>query len=171
MESDRWSEPGTYGFCQTTGKKYIRSCCGKVGVTPACVTSEGEGVAECFKTHHLFFDNDLEKSGGENTWSSTFVTSQGTPGPGKTDGTGVSPEMRVIPLLPDRPGVQNIWCKSAAENKPLINNTSVLKDQAGEGARQLPPRNLPGRAGKRAQEITLPSLPAMQASIITSNQA
>lgn len=171
IESDRWSKLGTYGFCQTTGKKYIRSCCGKVGVTSVGVTSEGKEAAECFKTYHFFFDNDLQKSGGENTWSSTFATSQGALAPGKTDGTRVSPEMRVIPLLPDLRGVQNRWCKSPSENKPLINNISVLKDQAGEGARLLPPRNLAGRAGEAPGEITLAPLPAMQASIIRSNQA
>lgn len=80
--------------------------------------------------------------------------------------------MIVIPPLPDHRGVQNVWCKSPSENKPLINNISALTDWAGEGARQLPLRNLAGRAGGRARgEITLPSLPAMQASIITSNQA
>lgn len=101
-----------------------------------------------------------------------FVTSQGTLVPGKTDGTRVSPAMIVIPLLPDHRGVQNIWCKSPSENKPLINHISVLKDQAGEAARQLPP-NLAGRAEQEKGQGTdpCPSLPAVQASIITGNQA
>jgi len=56
--------------------------------------------------------------------------------PGKTDGTQVSSEMIVIPLLPDLCGVQNIWYKSLSENKSLINNISLLKDQVGEHASQ-----------------------------------
>lgn len=56
--------------------------------------------------------------------------------PGKTDGTQVSSEMILIPLLPDLCGVQNIWYKSLSENKSLINNFSLLKDQVGESASQ-----------------------------------
>lgn len=41
-------------FVRQQGKKYIRSCCGKVGATPVWVTSEGEEAAECFKTYHVF---------------------------------------------------------------------------------------------------------------------
>lgn len=62
-----------------------------------------------FQNLSFFFDNDLEKSGPENIWYSTFLTSQVTLVPGKTDGTQVSSEMIVNPLAPDLCGVQNIW--------------------------------------------------------------
>lgn len=72
--------------------------------------------------------------------------------PGKTDGTRVSSEMIVIPLLPDLCGVQNIWYKSLSESKSLINNISQLKDQVGGSAGQAAALGNPcGRGGEWLQ--------------------
>lgn len=74
--------------------------------------------------------------------------------PGKTDGTQISSEMIVILLLPGLWCVQNIWYKSLLENKSLINNISLLKDQVGESASQA------GASKKSARDHSPPSLPA-----------
>jgi len=94
--------------------------------------------------------------------------------PGKTDGTRVSSEMIVIPLLPDLCGVQNIWYKSLSESKSLINNISQLKDQVGGSAGQAAAfrKSVWQRRGMAAVRDCSPTpLPAMEASIITCNQA
>lgn len=58
----------------------------KVHVTSVCVLLREKGGGRVFQNLPLAFfsfDNDLEKSGQENIWSSTFLTSQEMLVPGK----------------------------------------------------------------------------------------